>query len=395
MSTRDRTRPSPRKIDFSIIVPDTSSSDYSIHTPSNSPSSDVLPIPDLSILTHSSQKKSHARKQPHGHIPRPRNAFILFRSALVLQEKIPDKAQSNHCAISCFAGDLWKRLTDEQRAPWSKLADQEKETHKIKYPNYRYAPGLGNSDIQGQALEKRKRTLGNEQRSASRGTPRTYFPISPTPSSSTSYPIFLPVTPTSNLPHRRASSCPPPGAEPVPQPAPMAYYQDIVPRALPTETRDDGARRPSCTIMYHSLPQTQDAAAIKQSSYTFPSASAEVYHPNTGAYRMASPGDAPGWNCMVPNPSPYIDSSFDFSPTMFDVRTFLLASCDLLTDKSLCPTRTARTYMLSRSNPTKIGFLNHSRIPLPIHSPTIPSVDRNISSNPRRASRRPMSVPLI
>lgn len=38
-------------------------------------------------------KQSHSRKRPPGHIPRPRNAFILFRSHYVAAQLIPGKVE--------------------------------------------------------------------------------------------------------------------------------------------------------------------------------------------------------------------------------------------------------------------------------------------------------------
>lgn len=56
-----------------------------MHTPNhtNTSSPALLPSSDLSqpeSTSNPQSKLSHARKQPDGHIRRPRNAFILFRS---------------------------------------------------------------------------------------------------------------------------------------------------------------------------------------------------------------------------------------------------------------------------------------------------------------------------
>ncbi|KDQ10887.1 hypothetical protein BOTBODRAFT_190207 [Botryobasidium botryosum FD-172 SS1] len=84
--------------------------------------------------------KSHARKQSVDHIPRPKNAFILFRTDFVSQSKLTRGVESDHRNISKIVGQLWNELPAVERAKWERLAAAEKAAHKAKYPNYRYAP---------------------------------------------------------------------------------------------------------------------------------------------------------------------------------------------------------------------------------------------------------------
>jgi len=95
---------------------------------------------DSRLAKEPSGKKSHARKQPEGHIPRPRNAFILFRCDFVAQKKIPASVEPNHRNISRIVGRIWKAMSDEDRRPWIEAATRERERHKRLYPQYRYAP---------------------------------------------------------------------------------------------------------------------------------------------------------------------------------------------------------------------------------------------------------------
>ena len=90
--------------------------------------------------TQPAAKKSHARRQPEGHIPRPRNAFILFRCDFVAQKKIPASVEPDHRNISRIVGRVWKAMSDEERRPWLEEAKKERETHKRLYPQYRYSP---------------------------------------------------------------------------------------------------------------------------------------------------------------------------------------------------------------------------------------------------------------
>ncbi|KAG9090215.1 hypothetical protein FS749_000740 [Ceratobasidium sp. UAMH 11750] len=118
-------------------------------------------------------KKSHSRRRPPGHIPRPRNAFILFRSHYVAAQLIPSKVENDHRHISkvgTSAGvcthililgvDYWRNLehaatrratnlgAEGGRGKGKCLLDrhqldayaQSQEKHSRLYPDYRYKP---------------------------------------------------------------------------------------------------------------------------------------------------------------------------------------------------------------------------------------------------------------
>jgi len=44
---------------------------------------------------------------PSGHIPRPPNAFILFRSAFIRSQKITGKVEGNHSTLSKIIGEVY------------------------------------------------------------------------------------------------------------------------------------------------------------------------------------------------------------------------------------------------------------------------------------------------
>ncbi|KAG9037781.1 hypothetical protein FRB95_004067 [Tulasnella sp. JGI-2019a] len=85
-------------------------------------------------------KTSHAKKQPEGHIRRPRNAFILFRSAFVASSKLQKDVERDHRKISRIVGDIWNSYTPAEKAPYEQMAREEKAQHKIDHPDYRYSP---------------------------------------------------------------------------------------------------------------------------------------------------------------------------------------------------------------------------------------------------------------
>lgn len=73
------------------------------------------------------------------HVPRPPNAFILFRCDFVQKRKLnpQESAISN---VSRIAAEAWNRMTPEQKQPWISLAAKEKERHATLYPDYKYTP---------------------------------------------------------------------------------------------------------------------------------------------------------------------------------------------------------------------------------------------------------------
>ncbi|CAI7604668.1 unnamed protein product [Penicillium bialowiezense] len=77
--------------------------------------------------------------QPDPKIPRPRNAFILYRQhyqALVVAHN-PGLANPE---ISKIIGEQWRSLSEDDKSKWKALAEEEKARHQQQYPDYRYQP---------------------------------------------------------------------------------------------------------------------------------------------------------------------------------------------------------------------------------------------------------------
>lgn len=104
-------------------------------------------------------KPSHAKKRDPSYIPRPPNAFILFRSSFIRAQHIPGKIEGNHSALSkiigalqqllnmmrlnsmlFFSGKYWKTLPREEREFWEKKAIAAQAEHRKKYPDWRFRP---------------------------------------------------------------------------------------------------------------------------------------------------------------------------------------------------------------------------------------------------------------
>ncbi|KJZ80351.1 hypothetical protein HIM_00201 [Hirsutella minnesotensis 3608] len=80
---------------------------------------------------------------PAPKIPRPRNAFILYRQHHQAQVTADNPKLSNP-DISKIIGEKWKNESDDVKQNWKKLAEEEKQRHQNQYPNYRYQPRRGN-----------------------------------------------------------------------------------------------------------------------------------------------------------------------------------------------------------------------------------------------------------
>lgn len=76
------------------------------------------------------------------HIPRPRNAFIIFRGDFSSRFRTSrdQKRGTANADISKLAGQTWRRIGKKGQAEYQVRAAQEKEEHRKQYPNYHYTP---------------------------------------------------------------------------------------------------------------------------------------------------------------------------------------------------------------------------------------------------------------
>lgn len=98
-------------------------------------------LPSPSQLPQRKGNKSHSRKRSANHVPRPRNAFILFRQHIANETPVPLAGGMHlHKNVSKLAGELWRSLAPRERKYWEDLAASERENHRRMYPGYKYAP---------------------------------------------------------------------------------------------------------------------------------------------------------------------------------------------------------------------------------------------------------------
>ena len=127
-------------------------------------------------------EKAVAQQQGKERVPRPRNAFIIFRSWYIGKvkagvdmdagksdteddatiEKVttttasltrPSHSISHQNELSKRAAKAWNGMNHEERKPYLEEANREKEWHKLMYPDYVYAPGGVGVKVGGKGKE--------------------------------------------------------------------------------------------------------------------------------------------------------------------------------------------------------------------------------------------------
>ncbi|KAF9045378.1 hypothetical protein BJ165DRAFT_158023 [Panaeolus papilionaceus] len=104
--------------------------------------------------TTNDKRGAHGRKKPSNHIPRPPNAFILFRSAFIKSQHVSTGVETNHSTLSKIIGLTWQNLPNEERQVWHARAKVAQEEHKRRFPQYAFRPI--HNKARGTAAEKRK-----------------------------------------------------------------------------------------------------------------------------------------------------------------------------------------------------------------------------------------------
>jgi hypothetical protein len=138
--------PSPRSVTFAPnVTPGTfnESDDLDLSATSESslgPSEQLFPPSELPPNPPSRRRAPPGKRRSLGYIPRPPNAFMLFRADFVRQKHVPGSIETNHGSLSKIIGNCWRSLPLEEKRIWEIRAKQEKEAHSKKHPGYRFRP---------------------------------------------------------------------------------------------------------------------------------------------------------------------------------------------------------------------------------------------------------------
>ena len=100
----------------------------------------MFPPPEETILP---RRQPHSKKKPEKHIPRPPNAFILFRSFFIHSQHVSTEVESNHATLSKIIGITWQSLPEEERQVWNNKAKEVLDEHRRKFPKYAFRPQKG------------------------------------------------------------------------------------------------------------------------------------------------------------------------------------------------------------------------------------------------------------
>ncbi|KAF8167862.1 hypothetical protein B0H34DRAFT_34338 [Crassisporium funariophilum] len=91
------------------------------------------------FIQHLTRVPEVTRRSPN-RVPRPRNAFMIFRSDFSANRKINRSVEHDNRHISRIVGHCWNQMPEEEKECWRIKAEEEKASHLEKYPDYRFAP---------------------------------------------------------------------------------------------------------------------------------------------------------------------------------------------------------------------------------------------------------------
>ncbi|KAF5381293.1 hypothetical protein D9615_008335 [Tricholomella constricta] len=125
------------------------------------------------------KNKGKGKASDPDHVPRPKNAFIFFRSYFYQTLGGNDQNQ-----ISVAAGKAWKALPDEEKLPFQVMAEKEKREHQARFPHYTYAPGIKGCNTKRKPSGKKrtqpsaKKVLVSQPKRASLRASQTHIRLS-------------------------------------------------------------------------------------------------------------------------------------------------------------------------------------------------------------------------
>ncbi|KAG6811047.1 hypothetical protein H0H92_009206 [Tricholoma furcatifolium] len=98
----------------------------------------------------------------HGHIPRPRNAFILFCTEYKANRIRGDGASFGE--KSKAAGAAWRALPDSELEKYYEMAEEEKSKHQLMYPGYAYQPKTKQKKEEEKALKVQEKEAAEQRK---------------------------------------------------------------------------------------------------------------------------------------------------------------------------------------------------------------------------------------
>ncbi|KAG6897063.1 hypothetical protein C0992_004382, partial [Termitomyces sp. T32_za158] len=135
---------SPRPVTFAPNVTPVTFVEDDLTSPSSpeshSPTTALFPPSEMPAPPPSRRRAPPGKRRSMGYIPRPPNAFMLFRADFVRQKHVPGTIETNHGSLSKIIGNCWRSLPLEEKKVWEVKAKHAKAEHKARYPDYRFRP---------------------------------------------------------------------------------------------------------------------------------------------------------------------------------------------------------------------------------------------------------------
>ncbi|KAF8558914.1 hypothetical protein OG21DRAFT_994548 [Imleria badia] len=123
-----------------------------------------------------SEQQSTEKHDAPKRIPRPPNAFMLYRSDFIKTRAVPPEVEKRQQNLSRIAGQCWNMLPETEKAIWFSKAAVIRAEHRAKYPLYEAGPFRKDTNRLS-AKDKRRGSATNVGRSSGRTrTRRTRTP---------------------------------------------------------------------------------------------------------------------------------------------------------------------------------------------------------------------------
>ncbi|KAF8076324.1 hypothetical protein FPV67DRAFT_411289 [Lyophyllum atratum] len=275
--------PFPPRFDFhSLSYATGNGQDDSVPTP-------VLYQPNIDLSTMRLDQPSHSstismftsspQKSPNSHVPRPPNAFMLYRSDFLKRGVIPSHVERRQQNLSRIAGQCWNLLPPEEKAQWQDRAAQVLAEHQKRNPDYKFTPaprgsrrpkakGRSDGDVDAvdgeerirQIREEYTRIAGPTASPARRRRPRAQNrsrDLDKEPSQAS--------LPPDNDGNSLPSSVPPSPSPSLPSPRPEPRVEASLPPFFPQYSFPHATppRRPSTSLGFSTANALQENASLR------------------------------------------------------------------------------------------------------------------------------------
>ena len=100
------------------------------------------------------RQPEYAKVQP----PRPRNAWILYRSDQFQSMRHQSNERISQAEVSRLISQMWKNEQESVRRHYEQMAEQEKLKHQEQYPDYRFCPQKREDKLRNKEEQKQKQS---------------------------------------------------------------------------------------------------------------------------------------------------------------------------------------------------------------------------------------------